>query len=489
MSKNAERRGSQEPQVKFKPKYEYTDGEDASELVRAYGYELYPWQKEVINSWLGRDKQDNFTAQTCGLSVPRQNGKNALLEVRELYGLVTKGEKFLHTAHEVKTARKAFLRLAGFFENPREYPELTELVSFIRRTNGQEAIELKNGGLVEFSARSRGAARGFTVDTVVFDEAQELTDEQLNALLPTISASPSGNRQRIYVGTPTPPNSTAEVFGRIRQQGNRKLGNTLSWFEWGIKDIPDRKTSTDALVNLAYKTNPSLGYLIGSSEVIEEAGQMSLDGFSRERLGWWNDVSGAKAVDEKLWKLAYIEPDKAPRGGITTYGIKFSVDGQRVAICGCRHQEDSKYHCELIQYTSLYDGVRWTIDFFNNQERANKTSGIAIDGRSGAGMLINELRKIINSKLIMNPSTKGCIDASVMFDQELRDGMITHTNDKAGGQDALDLSAKVSIKRPVGKDGGWCFGGEEALPLEALTLALWANKITSINPSKKAVIW
>lgn len=67
--------------------------------------------------------------------------------------------------------------------------------------------------------------------------------------------------------------------------------------------------------------------------------------------------------------------------------------------------------------------------------------------------------------------------------------MITHTNDKAGGQDALDLSAKVSIKRPVGKDGGWCFGGEEALPLEALTLALWANKITSINPSKKAVIW
>jgi hypothetical protein len=32
------------------------------------------------------------------------------------------GEKFLHTAHEVKTARKAFLRIASFFENRRNTP-------------------------------------------------------------------------------------------------------------------------------------------------------------------------------------------------------------------------------------------------------------------------------------------------------------------------------------------------------------------------------
>src|SRR5690606_40084508 len=71
---------------------------------------------------------------------------------RSLYGMVALGEKFLHTAHEVKTARKAFLRIASFFENPRRWPELAELVKEIRRTNGQEAVVLHNGGSVEFVA-------------------------------------------------------------------------------------------------------------------------------------------------------------------------------------------------------------------------------------------------------------------------------------------------------------------------------------------------
>ena len=36
------------------------------------------------------------------------------------------------------------------------------------------------GGAIEFIARSRGSGRGFTVDDLVCDEAQELTDEQLD---------------------------------------------------------------------------------------------------------------------------------------------------------------------------------------------------------------------------------------------------------------------------------------------------------------------
>ena len=87
------------------PASAYTDGGAAAELAAAYGYELDPWQRSVIDAWLGRDEADMFTATSCGLSVPRRNGKNALLEVRELYGLVCNGERFLHTAHEVKTAR------------------------------------------------------------------------------------------------------------------------------------------------------------------------------------------------------------------------------------------------------------------------------------------------------------------------------------------------------------------------------------------------
>src|SRR5690606_18531865 len=108
--------------------------------------------------------------------------------------------------------RKAFKRLLSFFENERESPELFAMVAEIRRTNGQEAIILTNGASIEFIARTRSSGRGFTVDDLVLDEAQDLTDEQLEALLPTLSSAPSGDPQQLYLGTPPPPRSPGTVW-------------------------------------------------------------------------------------------------------------------------------------------------------------------------------------------------------------------------------------------------------------------------------------
>ena len=90
------------------------------------------------------------------------------------------------------------------------------MVKNVRRTNGEQAIYLTNGGLVEYSARSRGASRGNTYSCVIYDEAQELTDEQVEALMSTIAASPTGYRQLVYLGTPPGPTCPGEVFARIR---------------------------------------------------------------------------------------------------------------------------------------------------------------------------------------------------------------------------------------------------------------------------------
>ena len=51
---------------------------------------------------------------------------------------------------------------------------------------------LKNGGSIEFIARSKSSGRGFTVDVLVCDEAQELTDEQMEAIQPAISVGTFG---------------------------------------------------------------------------------------------------------------------------------------------------------------------------------------------------------------------------------------------------------------------------------------------------------
>lgn len=481
--------GKQEPRYKIEPKFAYSDGEDATELVKAYGYDLDPWQREIITVWLGRTKEDKFTATSCGLSVPRQNGKNALLEVRELYGMVTMGEKILHTAHEVKTARQAFERLAGFFTNP-QYPELVDSVEFIRRTNGQEQIKLNNGGSVQFSSRSSGANRGYTVDSVVFDEAQELTDEQFNALLPTLSASPLGNRQFLYTGTPPIYINRGDVFRRTRKASIERTEPKLAWHEWSVPELPNRDTSLDELVTMSYETNPAMGYRLTEEFTRLEAIQMSLDGFSRERLGWWSEVATtSKAIDETTWNNTFIPLQNVFKGGITTFGIKFSPDNAFMSVAGCRHIEGKPYHVEVLFYGSVFDGVNYCKEFFSNTDRLENCAGISMDGRNGVGMLTNELSQVCERRFFMLPSTKGCIDASAMFEQALKEGAITHTNGENGEQDALDHSALNATKRPVGASGGWCYAGDEITPLDAVTLALWANKTTKIDPLRKAVVW
>lgn len=485
----AKKYGNQVPRVGISPQYEYTDGNDAAELVKAYGYDLDPWQKTVINSWLGRDKTDKFTATACGLSVPRQNGKNALLEVRELYGIVTMGEAILHTAHEVKTARQAFNRLAAFFSDEKRYPELANMVKQIRRTNGQEEIELINGGAVKFSSRSNGANRGFTVDSVIFDEAQELTEEQFNALLPTLSAAPSGNRQFIYTGTPPTSSVRGEAFARIRKSAIEGLDSKCSWYEWSIEKIPPRDITLKELLKLAQDTNPALGYRLTKEFTKQEALQMSFDGFARERLGFWTETSTTRAISEALWSKTFIEQDKAPKDGLITFGVKFSPDGAFVSIAGCKHEDGNAYHVELISCAPIHEAFSFMKEFFNDKTRIEKTAGIAIDGRNGLGMLVNMLSENYYRQVIMIPSTKGCIDASAMFEQALYDGDVTHTNGKHGEQNELTNSALSAIKRPVGHDGGWIYGGETSTPLEAVALALWANKTTKIDPNRKAVVW
>lgn len=146
--------GSQQPRVAHGPDLGLSDGNDAVFLGSSYGLKPDPWQSLIVMSWLAVDREGKLRVGRCGLAVPRQNGKNGALEIVELFKMVAQGRKILHTAHEVKTARKAFLRLASFFENERKYPELAAMVVEIRRTNGQEAIVLNNGGSCEFVALS-----------------------------------------------------------------------------------------------------------------------------------------------------------------------------------------------------------------------------------------------------------------------------------------------------------------------------------------------
>lgn len=491
-------RGRQEPRLALEPRGAYNDGADACMLVSAYGYDLDPWQARVLTAWLERTADDGFAAVSCGLAVPRQNGKNAVLEARELYGMVTTGERFLHTAHEVKTARKAFLRLCSFFENERQYPELVALVKCIRKTNGQEAIELwatdadgnvlvgEQGGSIEFSARSRGAARGFTVDTVVFDEAQELTDEQLEALLPTLAAAPSGHRQFIYTGTPPGPQSPGEVFLRTRSNAIAKSDPTLAWHEWSVEDMPRADAPLEELLRMAYDTNPALGYRLTPGFVEKEALTMSPDGFARERLGWFSPQARAdRPITEALWGETRIDAIADRYTGKVVFGVKFSADGATVCVAGCKlggksHPDDAAV--ELVRADTTAGGTKELAQWL--AERRKRASAVVIDGFNGSDALCGHLADLgVPKGYVVRPRTGDVITAATMTVDGLRGHRLAHTS-----APALDRAATGCAKRQIGNRGGWSFGSTAdvaAEPIEACALAYWGARTTKRDPKRK----
>ncbi len=119
------------PRLHVAPRAGKTFGDLAGDFAGDYGLRPDDWQRLILNDWLA-ESRGRWASLTCGLSVPRQNGKNGALEVRELFGMVGRGEKIAHTAHQVKTAQKHFRRLKHFFgkkvDDPSaNFPELNAL--------------------------------------------------------------------------------------------------------------------------------------------------------------------------------------------------------------------------------------------------------------------------------------------------------------------------------------------------------------------------
>lgn len=451
--------GVQEPRVANYPKSKWSDADDCAFLAEAYGLKPDPWQLNVLNAWMNRDRAGKWLAGRWGITVPRQNGKNGILEMVELFFMAQLGLKILHTAHEVKTARKAFLRIASFFENERRYPELAALVKDIRKTNGQEAIILHNGGSVEFIARSKGSGRGFTVDVLVCDEAQEYGEDAQAALLPTISSAPSGDPLQILLGTPPAPNMDGDVFSRMRTAGVAGKDKRLAWIEWSVAgdvDVADK--------SLWAATNPSLGIRLNQTTIEDEFGAMSEETFARERLGMWASDEQLSVIPSQVWadRAVLTVPDVP----VAAYGIDMNPERTLAAVSvGLR--TDSGVHVELADMGDITDStdalVEWLV------KRAGRRIPVVMDAYSPARSLEPVLRRrgVMVRALSGNELMQAC---GGFYDAATKDASITHYD-----QHQLNLSLAGAKKASLGDAGGWKWSRKtleiDLTPLLAATCA------------------
>ena len=101
------RKGSQTPSRSVILPYSGTLGDDACAIYSETGRTAQEWQRLLLRDLMGQNEEGLWTHTKFGYAVPRRNGKNEVVAMRELWGLQN-GERILHTAHRTTTIRAAW---------------------------------------------------------------------------------------------------------------------------------------------------------------------------------------------------------------------------------------------------------------------------------------------------------------------------------------------------------------------------------------------
>jgi phage terminase large subunit-like protein len=455
--------GSQEPRLSSAPKSVSSSGDDAIELAHIAGLDLDPWQQHVLRVALGEKPDGRWSAFEVGLIVPRQNGKGSILEARELAGLFLFGERLiLHSAHEMKTAVEAYLRIKYLIEST---PELNEQVEHFYQSNEKTAIELKNGSRLRFMARSSGSGRGFTGDVIILDEAYNLPFETLAAVLPTMSAkSITGNPQLWY--TSSAGLETSDVLATVRARGV-KGDKGLAFFDWSAPDDADPDDREAWAM-----ANPGLGIRIGEDFVEKERAafgedEAGLKMFLRERLGVWHDPNRGTVIDPQLWASLALEATEVERPELVAFSVDVPPDRSTASIGIAGARSDGSLHVQLDQESVGYRGTAWVAERVAELVAKWSPCAVVLDASGPAGSLVAPLREA--GVEVVTTSAREMGAACGMFYDAATDSRLRHLNDNR-----LNASLAAARKRPLGDAWAWHRKGvSDISPLVAVTLAVW----------------
>lgn len=433
-------------------------GAEAVELAASCGLVLDGWQADVLSDALAevaRESERRWAALEVGLVVPRQNGKGAILEARELAGLFLFDERLiLHSAHEFKTAQEAFRRVLALVQSN---PDLDKEVLRVRTSHGEEGIELRSGARLRFVARSTGSGRGFTGDTVILDEAYNLSSEAMGALFPTLSARP--NPQIWYTSSAPLQTAVSQVLRDFCRRGRKGESARLVYVEF----CADRECDQDDRAAWA-AANPALGTRI-TEEFIEVERDALLDEFARERLGIWDDEedAGERVIPAAAWE-ACRDAKSGPVGPVA-FALDVTPARSAAAFAVAGESGHGGTHVEVVDHRP---GTDWLVA--RAVELQDRHGGVlAVAKGSPAASLLVELERAGVRVLVV--STEDHAQAC----GRLFDG-VTQRTVRHLGQPELSVAVDGADRKFYGDSWLWArrLSSVDISPLVAATLAMWA---------------
>ena len=347
---------------------------DVEERCREFGDEFDAWQDGLGQVALGLDADGVFAATVGGItiSIPRQVAKTFLV-MRIVVALCTlfPGLTVIWTAHHLRTSTNTFQKMKAFVMRPGVRPYVangTNQGTGIRDANGEQEIPFVNGSRILFGSRKQGFGRGFDeVDIEVFDEAQILTEQATEDMVPATNQSrfPHG-ALLFFMGTPPRPTDPGEVFTTRRNEALALKGDAedfgppvVAGDAVYIECSADRNAKVDDPEQWA-KANPSYPHRTPWRSI--QRLRKNVGGIAsqmREGLGIWDEEdTDDGSLPLSRWD-SLADPSSMPIEDTVRIAVATPPDPWRTSIALAAMREDGRHHVEVV--TSM-PGDGWVVD-------------------------------------------------------------------------------------------------------------------------------
>ncbi len=449
------------------PDWVLTDGPAVAELNAAANFPPDP-QQELGLDMIFAVGQNGLPASFAFCVICcRQNLKTGLLKQATIGWLyVTDEHRIVWSAHEMGTTRDAHIDLTAMITDT---PALSKRLPStpnrgIYDANGQERIELDTGQALKFKARTLSGGRGLTGDKVILDEAFALKAAHVGALLPTMTARPSG--QVLYASSAGKVDS--DVLRDVRDRGRSGASPRLSYLEWLAKREPcsepgcshpkDAKArGIDCALDREHlwrDANPTITTGRISIQTIDDLRQeLPPEEFARESLGWWDEADqGAGVVfGPGNWEACAGEPIARPAQP-AAIGVAVSVDRMWASIASASVvevvEDGATRERAFVAASDRREGVGWLIPELVRLQTKYPDMLIVIDAKGPTADLIKDFEAA--GLLIETVDLDEYAEACSKFFDKVRQVQLMHPSSAE-----LDAAVAGATWRTVGDRQVW----------------------------------
>lgn len=366
--------------------------DEANAAIKLWEYykrrTLDPSQRLTVQVMMATNSAGLWAATTTGREMSRQNGKGDEVEVVELWGLVQRSERILHTVHDaVLLATETQSRLLSVLEG---HADLRRLVGRVWRGTGQQMIEMTNGGTIWYRTRTGGGGRGVDeVDRIVVDEAQHAEEEHLAAITPTQMAS--ANPQLNALGS-AGIDGKSRWWWRLRRRALAPapgmfgyVGHTAERVRLDDRGrVIQEPVDVKSLASLR-AANPALvSGRVGRPFFDEQLSRLGPALYAREHLGVWDPEPIEDNVEHPVsleeWTACMDSTSRV--SGSVCLGISVSKGGSSASITAVGNRSDG---LPMVEVQDSRSGTLWVTDRLTAMLASphQPVAAVAVPPRSG----------------------------------------------------------------------------------------------------------